>query len=93
MTQNSTRVVNVKAEAYDVYIGRPSKWGNPFRASEHGGKTNAINLYREYILNNTELLAQLHELKGKRLGCYCKPGSCHGDVLVDLIEQGPLFNA
>ena len=39
------------------------------------------------ILNRPELLDALHELKGKRLGCYCKPAACHGDVLVELVKE------
>jgi len=26
-------------------------------------------------------------LKGKRLGCYCKPKACHGDIIKNWIEQ------
>lgn len=80
------KVVNINSEKYDVYIGRPSKWGNPFSAEEYG-RTEAIKKYKEYILNTPELLYSLHELDGKILGCYCKPLSCHGDVLVELRQQ------
>jgi hypothetical protein len=81
-----TRVVHCKREEYDIYIGRPSKWGNPFKIGEDGNRHEVIRKYREYILSNDELLKDLHELKGKTLGCWCKPSACHGDVLVDLIE-------
>jgi hypothetical protein len=81
-----TRVVHCKREEYDIYIGRPSKWGNPFQIGKDGNRQEVIRKYREYILSNDELLKDLHELKGKTLGCWCKPSSCHGDVLVDLIE-------
>jgi hypothetical protein len=33
--------------------------------------------------------ADLHELKDKRLGCYCKPLACHGDVYVELLNARP----
>ena len=90
-----TKVVHCKKEDYDIYIGRPSKWGNPFT---HLNKTTkakfkvstreeAIKRYKEWILNQPELLKDLHELKGKTLGCWCKPKSCHGDILVELIER------
>lgn len=81
-----TRVVHCKREDYDIYIGRPSKWGNPFKIGEDGARQEVIRKYREYILSNDELLKDLYELKGKTLGCWCKPSACHGDVLVDLIE-------
>ncbi len=78
-------VVNVKYSRCDVFIGRPSKWGNPFRIGIHGNRQEVIERYRIRLLAHPELLAQLHELRGKRLGCFCKPQACHGDVLVALI--------
>lgn len=84
----TTRVVNVNlGKIYDVYIGRPSIWGNPFRIGVDGTREEVIEKYRRYILKNKTLLARLPELKGKRLGCYCAPLSCHGDVLVELVES------
>lgn len=91
-----TKVVHFKKEPYDVYIGRGSKWGNPFTHIKNRptlaqfyveSREEAIEKYREWILTQPQLLADLHELKGKTLGCWCKPKSCHGDVLVELIEQ------
>ena len=87
----ATRVVNLREEHYDVYIGRPGrgkskeegKWGNPFEIGRDGTREEVIAKYREYILNKPELLEQIPlELKGKTLGCFCKPKACHGDVLV-----------
>lgn len=80
-------VVNIRTDKYDVYIGRPSKWGNPFVIGKDGNRQEVIEKYRQYILNKPELLKDLHELKGKKLGCYCKPFSCHGDVLEELVKQ------
>ncbi len=94
-----TTVVNIKTDEYDVLIARPSKWGNPYTHIKNGNtsaefivetRKEAIEKYREYILNKPELLDSLDELKGKRLGCYCKPKSCHGDTLVELIEKPKL---
>jgi hypothetical protein len=54
-------------------------------------RKESIEKYREYILNNPELLAKLPELKGKVLGCWCKEDNknvpCHGDVLIELLNQ------
>ena len=89
---SGTRVVNLRREGYDVYIGRGSgergKWGNPFAIGRDGTREEVIAKYREYIVGRPDLLAQLRNLRGKRLGCFCKPAACHGDVLVDLIERG-----
>jgi hypothetical protein len=70
----------------DVYIGRPSKWGNPFVIGPDGDREEVISKYRYWIEDQPELLAALPELKGKRLVCYCAPKPCHGDVLAELAE-------
>ena len=82
-----TKVVNKYKHVYDVYIGRGSKWGNPFVIGKDGTREEVINKYEEYLLNSTELLNSLHELKGKTLGCFCKPKACHGDILVKYIRK------
>ena len=81
-----TRVVHCKRESYDVYIGRPSKWGNPFKIGKDGTREEVIEKYRNYM-QDSHLLDHIQELKGKTLGCYCKPAACHGDVLVELVEK------
>ena len=81
-----TTVVNIKHDKFDVYIGRGSKWGNPFHIGKDGTRAEVIEKYQEYILSKPELLDALDELIGKRLGCHCKPKACHGDVLVGLLD-------
>jgi len=81
------KVVNLNYEPYDVFIGRPSKWGNPFIIGKDGIRSEVISKYREYVLNNPDLMLSLDEIRGKTLGCYCKPKACHGDVLVELCQQ------
>jgi hypothetical protein len=70
-----------------VYIGRPSKWGNPFVVGRDGDRETVIEKYRAWIMGQGELLADLHELRGKRLGCWCAPQACHGDVLAELADR------
>ena len=87
-TTTTTRVVHCKKEPFDIYIGRPSKWGNPFRIGKDGSREHVIQKYRDWILANSNLMAQLPlELKGKTLGCWCKPNACHGDVLAELADE------
>jgi len=81
------KVVHCKKEDYDVYIGRPSKWGNPFSIGKDGTRKEVIQKYQNYIIANDELMNDLHELEGKVLGCWCKPNACHGDVLVKLLDR------
>jgi len=82
-----TRVVNMHKEKHDVYIGRGSIWGNPFILNKDGDRETVIKKYEKYIRQSPDLLIHLHELKGKRLGCFCKPKACHGDVLIKLIKE------
>ncbi len=91
-----TTVVHCKKHPYDVYIGRGSKWGNPYTHIKDRetkaeyiveSREKAIQMYKEWILLRPDLLEDLKELKDKRLGCWCKPKSCHGDILVELIKE------
>lgn len=81
------KVVHCKKEKCDIYIGRPNKWGNPFSIGKDGTREEVIIKYEEWIRNNPELLKDLHELKGKTLGCWCSPKACHGDILIKLIKE------
>jgi len=74
-------VVHCKRDQFDVYIGRGSKWGNPYKIGEHGNRAAVIALYRAYLWDSPDLIACLPELGGQRLGCFCSPKPCHGDVL------------
>lgn len=80
-------VVHCKQARYDVYIGRPSKWGNPFKIGQDGTRQQVIEKYRDYLLSQPKLLAATTELRGKTLGCWCKPRPCHGDILEELSNR------
>jgi hypothetical protein len=77
-----------------VYVGRPSKWGNPYRVGDEdpmlvGSRMTArdvVRMYEWYIAANSALQAEaIVELKGKNLACWCKPGEpCHADVLLEV---------
>jgi len=82
-------VVNLRAESFDVYIGRAQdkvrgRFGNPFSVEEHG-RERALELYREYFLRRVGVDPTFRRdvlaLAGKRLGCFCKPAECHGDII------------
>jgi hypothetical protein len=92
----TTKVVHCKQEECDVYIGRPGIWGNPFTYLKDkktkakyivSSREEAIEKYREWILTQPHFLSRLFQLKGKTLGCWCKPKLCHGDILIELIEK------
>lgn len=86
----TTTVVNVLHKQYDVYIGRPSIWGNPYRIGRDGTRAEVIAKYREWIAQQPEILDLLPTLRGKRLGCFCHPKKCHGDVLAAMADALPV---
>lgn len=89
-----TTVVHVNDE-HDVYIGRPSKWGNPFVTGIDGTREEVIAKHAEWIYTQPELLEAIkRELKGKRLACWCRPKkkSCHGDILAWIADTDDLFS-
>jgi len=95
--RRKTTVVHNQHDEYDVYIGRAvpeyglegSKWGNPFVMADESDdeRERVIAEYREWIVAQPELMASLGELRGLRLGCWCAPKRCHGNVLVELMEE------
>ena len=98
---NETRVVRVRrqngklVQGCDVYIGRACfrggwelpqfKWHNPYSVKKYG-IDEAINKYRTY-LHTSGLINDIEKLRGKTLGCWCKPGPCHGDVLIEELNK------
>jgi hypothetical protein len=82
-------VVHYKIDPYDVFIGRGSPWGNPFIVGVDGNRLEVIDKYREMVVGDPAMVARIQrELRGKVLGCYCSPLPCHGDVLVEIANQG-----
>lgn len=91
-----TRVVNIsKGFVYDVYIGRAGQgqdgyFGNPFKLGEIG-REGVLRLYRDWFYRmlekDLEFKCRVHKLKGKVLGCFCKPLQCHGDVIVEYLNN------
>ena len=73
-----------------VYVGRPSKRGNPFEIGKHGNRAQVISRYERWLRGNSALMAALSELRGKDLVCWCSPAPCHGDVLLALANGLPL---
>jgi hypothetical protein len=84
-----------------IYIGRSmgwvkgakkSIWANKFSVKDYGRK-EALRLYKEDIVKDKKLMMKLPELRGKVLGCWCRPDKCHGDVLIELLDELDESNA
>lgn len=93
-----TRVVNLRCAVYDQYIGRPSMFGNPYAVGPepckacgkpHSTAELTLPCYRKWLQKqrqDPDFEQEFQKLKGHVLGCYCKPGPCHGDVIVELLD-------
>jgi hypothetical protein len=90
------KVVNLYKESYDVYIGRPrsgdstSIWANPFKLYCEDCRDEIIYNYRKHLWKQIQqgivTRDMLIALDGKILGCFCKPKSCHGDVIIKAVK-------
>lgn len=80
-----------------VYIGRGSRWGNPFSHKDGTKALYKVETREEAVASYKKMLwfmirtggctkEELIALDGKRLACYCSPQACHGDVLVAAIK-------
>ena len=79
-----------------TYVGRPTKWGNPFFVSDYG-QQKAVDLFRAWLTGldpetqpeqRKQLLDSIHELRGKNLACYCPLDQpCHADVLLEWANE------
>ncbi len=81
-----TRIVHCRREAYDVFVGRPSVWANPFFIGRDGAREEVIEKFRWWFIRQPALLREVATLRGQILGCDCKPLACHGDVLAELAD-------
>jgi hypothetical protein len=90
--ERSGKVVHCKRDPYDIYIGRPGPWGNPFPLKSEAGRQDCLAQYEAWIRTQPALIAKVRELRGKALGCWCAPRPCHGDVLLRLANE-PLLKA
>ena len=88
---NGTEVINkYKYKGTDfVYIGRGSPFGNPYVIGKDGTREEVIEKFRVYFMEKLEnplYKLVVLQLKGKKLGCFCKPQACHGDVIKEYLD-------
>ena len=92
-----TKIVHLKKEPYDIRIDRSSIYGNPFVIGQDGNRKDVVRKCDLWLRGEDFtyfkqrkrrlILRSLHELKGKRLGCWCAPKPCHGDIYIKLLEE------
>jgi len=83
---NETEIVNRHYQDFDEYIGRGTPAGNPFIIDVDGDRDECCDKYKKYfdwrIGWDDTFRKYILSLKGKKLGCSCKPRSCHGTVIL-----------
>lgn len=83
--------MHCKKEKFDIYIGRPGPWGNPFPLEKEEDRQEVIDQYRSWLLQEISSgriqKEKILALRGKSLGCWCAPKACHGDVLLEIAEK------
>lgn len=81
-----------RGEYFDTYCGRGTLWGNPYAIGADGDRDEVIRKFkydfdRDYLKGGTEFKEKLKLLRGKILGCHCKPYACHCDVLSQYLNE------
>jgi hypothetical protein len=84
------KIVHCKQGNYDVYVGRPSIFGNPFEIGRDGNRIEVIEKFKGYFLwklkEDNQFKRAVDKLKGKVLGCWCYPKDCHARIIIDYLE-------
>lgn len=70
-----------------VYVGRPTKWGNPWSIGGRCPREEAIRFYKETVFSRHTKEEIQSELRGKDLVCWCAPKPCHADILLEIANQ------
>lgn len=94
----ATQVVNIRREPYDVDIGRAGRgedgsFGTPFPLRREADRPAVLARYRQYffdrLANDPDFRRRVEALRGQRLGCFCAPRPCHGDVIARSLDGLP----
>jgi len=88
--RRKTKLVNRKIDYEDIYIGRGSPFGNPYIEGKDGTRKEVIEKYRDWfykrINKKPRFKRAVEALRGRRIGCYCVPKPCHGQIIVEYLE-------
>lgn len=88
-----TSVVNKdRGDPFDVYIGRGTVWGNPYPIGRAGDREEVLRMYqydfdRRFLRFFESESSNIAEIRGKILGCHCKPAACHGDIIANYVNS------
>ena len=85
------KVYNIKYNDYPedaIYVGRPSKWGNPYKIGKDGNREDVLAFYEQWFVCDPDSPKEdIEELRGKDLICHCAPERCHADYLLEIANK------
>lgn len=91
-----TKVVNLRHESCDVRICRPEILGNPFylkNVLDNVERDRVVAKFKVYfdeqMKTNPKFREAVEACRGRRIGCFCKPKACHGDVIKEWLDNNP----
>ena len=88
-----TTVVNLKTckDADVVRIDRTTIFGNPFMMRTEADRRDVLHHFEKYFYDRLRkdivFRCRVLRLKGEKLGCWCKPKACHGDIIAEYLEK------
>jgi len=94
--KKSTKLVNIRRYGREgvTKIDRSTIFGNPFVLKKDGGEYTREESVEEYekwfydkIETDEKFKKSVEDLQGEVMGCWCKPKECHGDVILNYINQ------
>lgn len=87
-TVRNVRDVGKRTTDSQIYVGRRTKWGNPYKIGEAGTRDQVVELFRKYAYEILAMEPEFFEpLRGKDLVCWCAPEKCHADILIELANR------
>ncbi len=77
---------------YNGKLFRKSKYANPYKIARGMTRQHVLEQYVDYLYAEGLAYGVQEDLtKVKRLGCWCKPLPCHGDILASIAAHGPAW--
>ena len=71
-----------------TYVGRPSKWGNPYEIGKDGTREEVIAKFEDLLRSSPRMMEEVKsELRGRSLICWCHPSPCHAEVLLRIANE------
>ena len=75
----------IHCENKRIFHYKGSKWANPFKVDKNCSLEKSLEQFIDYIVESG-LIYDIHELKGKTIGCWCISDNCHANILAEVAD-------